>query len=121
MFEVGFTELLLIFVLGLLVLGPRKLPQVAAEIGRWVGRARALARQFREQLEAEAVLDSTVQRSTLQPGTPLQPRVEESDAPQDAAADDTLSEQRLSGNDPPVSSAPPPPPGVDDPSHERGT
>src|SRR5215208_1690324 len=54
MFEVGFTELLLIFALALVVLGPEKLPKLAREVGRWVGRARAMARQFRDQLEEEA-------------------------------------------------------------------
>ena len=54
MFEVGFSELLLIMGLALLVLGPEKLPKVVGEIGRWMGRARAMARQFREQLEIEA-------------------------------------------------------------------
>ena len=54
MFEVGFSELLLIMGLALLVLGPEKLPKVVTEIGRWMGRARAMARQFREQLEVEA-------------------------------------------------------------------
>ena len=54
MFEVGFTELLLIFALALLVLGPQKLPKLAQQVGRWVGRARAMARQFRDQLEEEA-------------------------------------------------------------------
>jgi len=54
MFEVGFSELLLIMGLALLVLGPEKLPKVVSEIGRWMGRARAMARQFREQLEVEA-------------------------------------------------------------------
>lgn len=54
MFEVGFTELLLIFAIALVVLGPQKLPKLAQQIGRWVGRARAMARQFRDQLEEEA-------------------------------------------------------------------
>ncbi|HEV7606755.1 MAG TPA: Sec-independent protein translocase protein TatB [Steroidobacteraceae bacterium] len=54
MFEVGFTELLLIFALSLIVLGPEKLPKLAQQVGRWVGRARAMARQFRDQLEEEA-------------------------------------------------------------------
>ena len=54
MFEVGFSELLLIMVLALLVLGPQKLPKVVGQVGRWMGRARAMARQFREQLEVEA-------------------------------------------------------------------
>lgn len=59
MFEVGFTEILVISVLALVVLGPEKLPRVAAQIGRWVGRARAMARQFREQLEEEVTLAET--------------------------------------------------------------
>jgi sec-independent protein translocase protein TatB len=59
MFEVGFTEILVISVLALVVLGPEKLPRVAAQIGRWVGRARAMARQFREQLEDEVQLAET--------------------------------------------------------------
>jgi len=56
-FEVGFTELLLIFALALVVLGPERLPRLASQVGRWIGRARAMARQFREQLEDEARLD----------------------------------------------------------------
>jgi sec-independent protein translocase protein TatB len=53
MFDIGFSEVLLIFALTLVVLGPDKLPQVARTVGRWAGRARAMARQFRDQLEAE--------------------------------------------------------------------
>ncbi len=54
MFEVGFSELLLIMGIALIVLGPEKLPGLVSRIGRWMGRARAMARQFREQLEVEA-------------------------------------------------------------------
>ncbi len=57
MFEVGFTELLVIFALALVVLGPERLPKLASQVGRWMGRARAMARQFRDQLEAEASID----------------------------------------------------------------
>lgn len=53
MFGIGFSEILVIFVLGLIVLGPEKLPRVAREAARWVGRARAVARQFQEQLQLE--------------------------------------------------------------------
>jgi len=56
MFEVGFTELLVISVLALIVLGPERLPKVVSEVGRWMGRARAMARQFREQLEEEVTI-----------------------------------------------------------------
>lgn len=59
MFEVGFTEILLILGLALLVLGPEKLPGLARKIGAWTGRARAMANQLRAQLEQEIVLDKS--------------------------------------------------------------
>jgi sec-independent protein translocase protein TatB len=73
MFEVGFTELLLISVLALIVLGPERLPKVAAQLGRWVGRARAMARQFRDQLEEEAALEPTPRRPKTTPTPDAQP------------------------------------------------
>jgi sec-independent protein translocase protein TatB len=54
MFDIGFSKIIVIFGLALVVLGPEKLPRVAATIGRWVGRARVMARQFRDQLEQES-------------------------------------------------------------------
>lgn len=56
MFEVGFTEIILIMGIALVVLGPEKLPRIARDVGRWVGRARSMARQFRQQLDVEADL-----------------------------------------------------------------
>jgi sec-independent protein translocase protein TatB len=53
MFDIGPGELLLVAIIGLLVLGPQRLPKVAAEIGKWVGRARRTATQLRRQLERE--------------------------------------------------------------------
>ena len=86
MFEVGFTELLLIFALALLVLGPQKLPKLAQQVGRWVGRARAMARQFREQLEDEAHQLET--KMTVDPGidTSLDARPEATATPDSTTA-----------------------------------
>ena len=73
MFEVGFTEIILILGIALLVLGPEKLPKLANQVGRWAGRARAMARQLRQQLDEEVTIVSkddfemTPRRS---PGTP---------------------------------------------------
>lgn len=53
MFDLSFGKLAIIFTLCLIVLGPEKLPKLAAQLGRWTGQARAMARHFREQLEAE--------------------------------------------------------------------
>ncbi len=57
MFDLGFPELITVFVIALVVLGPGKMPGLVATVGRWVGKARSMARQFREQLENEVNLE----------------------------------------------------------------
>lgn len=47
MFDVAPTELLLVAVVALVVIGPKDLPRVMRAVGHWVGRARGVARQFR--------------------------------------------------------------------------
>ena len=68
MFEVGFTEIILIFGIALLVLGPERLPKLAADIGRWAGRARSMARQLRNQLEQETQFDPLADTSPAAAG-----------------------------------------------------
>ena len=53
MSSVGPSELFLLVIIGLLILGPERLPRVASQLGRWVGRARRTANQLRYQLERE--------------------------------------------------------------------
>jgi sec-independent protein translocase protein TatB len=67
MYGVGFTEVLLIFVIGLLILGPEKLPKVASQVGRWVGKARRTASHLRHQLEREIALAELEERRKAQP------------------------------------------------------
>jgi sec-independent protein translocase protein TatB len=57
MFDFSFGKLILIFALCLIVLGPEKLPKLAAQLGRFAGQARAMARHFRSQLEQEIAAD----------------------------------------------------------------
>ena len=56
MFGIGLPELLLILVLGLLVLGPQRLPEVARTVGRLYGQLRRASEEFqrtiRQDLEA---------------------------------------------------------------------
>ena len=70
MFEVGFTEIVLILGLALLVLGPEKLPGLAEKVGRWTGRARAMARQLRTQLEQEVTLEEMSKSRPMQAPPP---------------------------------------------------
>ena len=47
MFDVAPTEFLLVAVIALLVIGPKELPKAMRVVGKWVGKARGVARQFR--------------------------------------------------------------------------
>jgi sec-independent protein translocase protein TatB len=53
MFDVGFWELVILFGLGLMVLGPERMPKVAAQLGRWAGQARTMARNLTSQIRDE--------------------------------------------------------------------
>lgn len=53
MFDVGFTEVLLLLLLGLLVLGPERLPRVARTLGAYSRRARAVWHNLQSELDRE--------------------------------------------------------------------
>jgi sec-independent protein translocase protein TatB len=51
MFDIGYSELLLIAVVALVVIGPKDLPNVMRTVGKWVGKARGMARHFRSGID----------------------------------------------------------------------
>lgn len=59
MFDIAPSELLLVAVVALVVIGPKDLPKALRVLGYWVGRARGVARQFR------AGFDEMVRESEL--------------------------------------------------------
>jgi sec-independent protein translocase protein TatB len=72
MLDVGFSEILLTSAIALIVLGPERLPKVARQVGNWMGRARAMARQLSEQLEREVSAEELLKiQSKPSPGTNL--------------------------------------------------
>jgi Tat protein translocase TatB subunit len=54
---IGFSELLILFLIGLIVLGPERLPRVANQLGTWLGQARRMTRVMKRQLEDEINLE----------------------------------------------------------------
>jgi sec-independent protein translocase protein TatB len=53
MFEVGFSELCLIGLVTLLVIGPERLPKVARLAGFWLGKTRSMVASVKEELKLE--------------------------------------------------------------------
>ncbi len=54
MFDLGFTELLLIGVVALIVVGPKDLPMLFRSVGRFVGKAKGMAREFSSAMNEAA-------------------------------------------------------------------
>jgi sec-independent protein translocase protein TatB len=52
MLGVDSTELLVVAVVALLVIGPKDLPRAMRFVGKWVGKARGISRQFRSGFDA---------------------------------------------------------------------
>ena len=53
MFDFGFWELAIVLVVALLVVGPDKLPILAAKVGRWVGKTKRMIQTVRSDIESE--------------------------------------------------------------------
>ncbi len=59
MFDIGFWEISLIFIVGLLILGPERMPRVARTAGLFLGRARAAMRKLQREVQRELMLEET--------------------------------------------------------------
>jgi sec-independent protein translocase protein TatB len=61
MFDLSWTELLVIAAVAIIVVGPKDLPRALRAVGRWTGKAKRMARDFRRQFDEalrEAELDA---------------------------------------------------------------
>lgn len=50
MFDIGFSELLLVFIIGLVVLGPQRLPVAVKTVAGWIRALRSLATTVQNEL-----------------------------------------------------------------------
>ena len=76
MFDVGFSELLLVALVALLVLGPERLPRAARFVGLWVRRARAQWHSVKAELERDLAAEE-LQRSLREGREELRKATEE--------------------------------------------
>jgi len=53
MFDVGFSEVVIIAIIALVILGPERLPKVARTIGFWVGKARRMVADVKTDIDRE--------------------------------------------------------------------
>lgn len=105
MFDVAPTELLLVMVVALVIIGPKDLPKAMRFVGKWVGKARGMARHFRSGLDTmmrEAELEELEKQWRKQNEDIMRqfPSVEgaEASAKKAAGGDDRGQAERLNEN-----------------------
>lgn len=59
MFDIGWSELIVIGVVALIAIGPKELPGVLRMVGQWMGKARRMATEFQNQFQ-EAMREAEV-------------------------------------------------------------
>ena len=57
MFDIAFSELLLVAVISLLVMGPNQIPETVRSVGLWVGRIRQAISSAKRELENEVGME----------------------------------------------------------------
>src|SRR3989454_8220885 len=90
--NLGFSEMVFIFLLALLIFGPKKLPEIGRQIGRALNEFKRASNEFKSQIESEInQLDLENQRQTiLPPASPL-PESIASASPTEPAREPELS------------------------------
>jgi sec-independent protein translocase protein TatB len=80
---IGGSEFLLLLLIGLLILGPERLPRVARQIGGWIGKARRMTRALQRQLEEELDVEKNIgiNPKDLSPEALLSPRDDDTYSP----------------------------------------
>jgi sec-independent protein translocase protein TatB len=76
----SFSDSIVLFILALLLFGPKRLPQLARELGKWVGEFRRASNEFKMQMEEELRLTEQAERNkkiaAIEAAAPTAPALE---------------------------------------------
>jgi sec-independent protein translocase protein TatB len=113
MFDFAWSEIIVIAVVALVVIGPKDLPKVLRTVGIWVGKARSIAREFQSSLDQmirEAELDEVrkdVEKATsMNIADELEKTIDPGGEMKQALAEPSIADHSLTA---PETAAPAPP------------
>ena len=69
--RMSFSETVFLFVLALVIFGPKKLPEIARQVGKWMNEFRRASNEFKSQIEQEiAHIEVEERKRTMLPPSP---------------------------------------------------
>lgn len=81
----SFPDSIFLFVLALLLFGPKRLPVLARELGKWVGEFRRASNEFKMQMEDELRLSEQAERNkqiaAMEAAAPVAPPIDATETP----------------------------------------
>lgn len=102
MFGIGMSELLLLFVLALLIFGPKKLPEIGKQLGRALGELRRASEDLKEGWAAEvAAVDEPPAPPAAEAAAPAEPAPATPPAPAPGETPPPAPERAAGGKQPP--------------------
>lgn len=112
MLDIGLSELLIIMAVALIVLGPKKLPEVARSLGRGLAQFRRASEDLRRSILVE---DDPLEKDKSADALPYSSAYRRSDSPADETVEPPQSGHEPTGHDadPPPSDLPPKKDGID--------
>jgi sec-independent protein translocase protein TatB len=82
----SFSDSIFLFILALLLFGPKKLPMLARELGKWIGEFRRASNEFKMQMEEELrqaeQADRQKQIAAMEAAAPVAPSIEKPEEPE---------------------------------------
>ena len=117
--RMSFSETIFLFFLALVIFGPKKLPEIARQVGKWMNEFRRASNEFKSQIEQEiAHLEVESKQTILPPSPPVegtasrslnaveaQPAPIEPPATLAASNDDPTLNAKTNGTPPPATEA----------------
>jgi sec-independent protein translocase protein TatB len=111
MLDIGWSEMGLILLVALVVIGPKDLPRVARTVGKWSAKARGMAREFQRSLDdmaREAELQDIKSEIEKVNRTDLRARIEETVDPGGELRRSLQPPSFHAGGTDPLAASPPP-------------
>ncbi|CDO37291.1 MULTISPECIES: Sec-independent protein translocase protein TatB [Novosphingobium] len=116
MFDIGASELLMVIIVAVVVIGPKDMPMAMRTAGRWIGKMRKISGHFRAGIDAmvrEAELEEMekqwrAQNEAIMKATPQLPSAEEMQAPIASRQDKAASASEATPSEAGATDGPPP-------------